>query len=353
MKVAPLDSLPPPARRFLAACLARKWTIAAFVGTVAVLAVVVALLLPPWYRAQSTVLPPTEVNDAFGTMTGLVQSAALSRIGLATSSTASDIYEEILKSRTLQEDLVGAFHLQSLYGCRGMDRTLKVLGRHVKVATGVSGLLIVQVEDRDPRRAANMANHLVDELDRFNREALNTRAKRTRRFLEARIADVQIRMREADSNLTAYARAHGVATDGSVVGGMAGLMAQKLNLQVRREYVTSYASDASAAVRSIDAELAAYDRELARLPGLKSEGERLALDAEIQRRVFTMLTGQYEDARIQETRDTPTLTILDRARPPELRTRPKRAAIVLMSTLMAVVLSLGWVGLTLRRTNET
>mgnify|MGYP001766033748 CR=1 FL=1 len=228
------ESLPPPARAFLAAFLQRKRPILAFVLAVMVLSVVVALLLPPWYRAQSTVLPPTEGNDAFGTMTSLVQSAALSHIGLATSSTASDIFEEILKSRTLQEDLVRTFRLDSLYGLKGMDRTLKELGQHVKVATGVSGLLIVQVEDREPARAAEMANRLVDELDRFNREALNTRAKRMRQFLEVRVADARSRMRAADSTLESYERRHGVVTDGATIGGMAGIIAQKLNLQVKR-----------------------------------------------------------------------------------------------------------------------
>ncbi len=349
MKPSPLDSLPPPARRFVAASLERRRPIAAFVLAVMALSVAVALLLPPWFQAQSTVLPPTEGNDSFGIMAGLIQGAALSKIGMMTTSTASEIYTEILRSRTLQEDLVQVFHLDQLYKRKGMDLTLKELARHVNVAIGNSGLLIVQVEDRDPRRAADMANRLVDELDRFNREALNTRAKRTREFLESRVADVQTRLRAAETALTAYEQKHGVTADASAVGGMAAIIAQKLNLQVKREYVSSYTSSGSAAVRSIDTEIAAYDRELARLPGLKSEGARLALDAEIQRRVFTVLTGQYEDARVQEMRDTPTITVLDRARPPELKVRPKRAVIVLISTLVALLLSVGWVGLSLRK----
>jgi tyrosine-protein kinase Etk/Wzc len=344
-----LDSLPPPARRFLAACLERKGRIVVFTLAVMALAVVVSLLLPDWYRAQSTVLPPTEGNDSYGVMTSLIQGAALSKIGMATTSTASEVYAEILRSRTLQEDLVRTFQLDRLYGRKGMDRTLKELGRHAKVTIGQSGLLAVQVEDRDPKRAADMANRLVDGLDRFNRETFNTRAKRTRQFLERRVAESQARLRVAETALTDYERRNGTVADGAVAG-MAGIIAQKLNLQVKREYVTSYTSEGSAAVRSIDAEIAAHDRELARLPGLRSEGARLALDAEIQRRVFTMLTSQFEDARVQEMKDTPTITVLDRARAPELRSRPKRTLVVLGSTLAALLLSAGWVALSLRRT---
>jgi len=349
MKPSPLDSLPPTARRFVAASMVRRRPIGAFVLSVVALSVGVAMLLPPWFQARSTVLPPTEGNDSFGIMAGLIQGAALSKIGMTTTSTASEIYAEILLSRTLREGLVREFRLDRVYRCKGMDRTLKELARHVRVATGSSGLLVVEVEDRDPRRAAEMANRMVGELDRFNRETLNTRAKRTREFLESRVADVQGRLRVAETALTTYEQEHGVVADASIVGGVASVIAQKLNLQVKREYVSSYTSSGNAAVRSIDAEIAAYDRELARLPGLKNEGARLALDAEIQRRVFTMLTGQYEDARVQEMRDTPTITVLDRATPPELKSRPKRSVIVLISTLVALLLSAGWVGLALRR----
>jgi tyrosine-protein kinase Etk/Wzc len=340
--------LPPPARRFVAAALERKRPILAFVLSVAVLAAVVALLLPPWYQSTTTVLPPTEGNDSFGVMAGLIQSAALSKVGMMTTSTASEIYAEILRSRSLSEDLIRTFHLDRLYHRKGMDRTLKALSKHVNVDIGDSGLLIVQVEDRDPQRAADMANRLVDGLDRFNREALNTRGKRTRQFLAMRVTDVQARLNAAEAALTAYEQRHGVVAD-AAVGGMASIISQKMNLQVKRQYVSSYTSSGSAAIRSIDAEIAAYDRELSRLPGLKSEGARLALDAEIQRRVFILLSGQYEDARVQEMRDTPTITVLDRARPAELRLRPRRTLLVLASTSMAGLLSLGWVAWSLRK----
>ena len=271
-------------------------------------------------------LPPAEGNDAFGIMSGLIQSAALNKVGMTTTSTASDIYAEILQSRTLQEDLVRTFRPGHALQAQGDGAQPKELARHTRIRIGNTGLLMVQVEDRDPQRAADMANRLVDELDRFNRETLNTRAKRTREFLATRVAEVRSRMRSADSALTAYEERHGVVAGNATVGSMASLIAQKQTLQVRREYVSSFTASGGSAVRAIDAELAAYDRELARLPGLKNVGARLALDAEIQRRVFTLLISQYEDVRVQEMRDTPTITVLDRARPPEMRARPKRAA---------------------------
>jgi uncharacterized protein involved in exopolysaccharide biosynthesis len=336
-------------QEFARAASARRRALGGFILVATILAVVVSLVLPPWFRARATILPPTEGADSFSLMAGLIESSALSRFGLVSSSTPSDIFAEILRSRRLQEALIDSFHLEQVYRTKGRDRTVKELGRHVGIGVEPSGLVAVFVEDRDPQRAADMANYLVDELDRFNRESLNTRAKQTRGFLGERLADVRGRLHVAESLLTKYERENGVVVSEEAVRGMADVIAQKLSLQVQRSYVSSFTEKNSSELLAMDAELRAFDRELAKLPGLKHEGARLALDAEIQRKMFTLITAQYEEARIQEMRDTPTLTILDRAGPPEIKARPKRAIIVLVTAFVAALLATVWLAISLRR----
>jgi uncharacterized protein involved in exopolysaccharide biosynthesis len=283
-------------------------------------------------------------------MGALIENTTLSQLGLFTSTTPSDIYAEILKSRTLRESLVQEFDLQRRYRRKGMDATLKELETHVHVGVLPVGVVVVNVEDRDPARAADMANHLVAGLDRFNRQSTNTRAKRTREFLEQRLGDVRASMVRAESTLTAYEQRNKImaSSEASAVDAMAEVISQKLSLEVKRSYMSSYVREGSAPLRQVETEISAMDRELAKLPGLKQHASRLALDAEIQRRVFTLITVQYEDMRVQEMRDTPTLTILDRARAPEMRSRPKRALIVLVATAAALLLATAWVALSLR-----
>lgn len=342
--------LPPAGRRFLAAARQRLGAIVAFVLVASLLAAGVALLLPRWYTAESTILPPTEGGENLGLMSAMIENSALNRLGLFTATTPSDVYAEILRSRTLRESLIGAFDLQALYRTPGMDKTLHELEGHVRVSTTPIGVVVVRVEDRDPERAARMANHLVAELDRFNRESVNTRAKRTRLFLEGRLLEARSRLHSAESTLTAYEQRNKVvaSTEGPAVSAMANVISQKLNLGVRRSYMSSYTRPGSETLREVDAEIAAVDREIAKLPSLKQEGSRLALDSEIQRRVFTLLTAQYEDTRVQETRDTPTITVLDRARAPEIRSRPRRALIVAATAAAALLLSAAWVALSMR-----
>jgi uncharacterized protein involved in exopolysaccharide biosynthesis len=331
----------------------RRGTMGAFVGTATALAVVVSLVLQPWFRAQATILPPTEGGDTFSIMSGMIESSALSHLGLISTSTPSDVFAEILKSRMLREAMIDSFKLDSLYKRKGMDRTLRELSHHVSIDVVASGLVVVSVEDQSPQRAAAMANFLVDELDRFNQESLNTRAKKTRGFLEERLVDVRERMEHAESTLAGYERKHGVVASEEAVRGMADVIAQKMSLQVQRAYVSSFSVKSSSELSAMDAEIRAFDEELAKLPGLKQTGERLALDAEIQRKVFALLTAQHEEARIQEMRDTPTLTVLDRARPPELKARPKRSIIVAATALVATLLAFGWLSLSLRKPAQT
>jgi uncharacterized protein involved in exopolysaccharide biosynthesis len=59
-------------------------------------------------------------------------------------------------------------------------------------------------------------------------------------------------------------------------------------------------------------------------PELSLELARLTRDLKIQETIFELLKQQFEEARIQEMRDTPTVQVLDKAEVPRLKSRPKR-----------------------------
>ena len=331
---------------FVTAALKRRVSLAIFVGVVGLAAAGVSIVLPSWFRAQATLLPPQESGEVPASIAGMIQSSALSRIGLVSNATPSDVFKEILESRTLHDSLAHRFDLERRYRRKGMERTLKEFSHHLSVVVRSSGVLVVQVEDHNPRVAADMTNYLVVQLDRFNRETYNTRAKRTREFLERRLVDTEQHMRESAQLLSNYERLHGVlAEDQSTAARGAGdAISRKMTLQIERDYVSSYARPDSPELRELDASLAAVQQELSKLPPVKQEGTRLAMDAEIQRRVFTLLTEQYEAARVQEQRDTPTITVLDAATPPEIKSRPRRSVVVLTSMFSALILAVTWAG---------
>jgi len=334
-----------PAQRFVAGFrsrLARYWVI---VGITAVLAAGISLVLPTWFRAEGTLLPPEENGQSsFGMLTGMIQTSALRSLGFSSTSTPSDVFAEILTSRRLSEAAIRKFGYEAIYKRKGMDRTVKEFKRHLDVKVNTSGLLSVSFEDRSAQRASDVTNFLINELDRFNVETYKTRGKRLRMFLEARVAEIQRELVASEEKLLAFERANKVlsSTESEKLSAMSDILVQKFNLETQRAFVSSYSSPQNTELQGIDRQLRALNSELRKLPEVKLEGARLTLDVEVHRRLMTLLTGQYEDARMQETRDTPTVTILDSASPPQLKSRPKRLLMVSGAVLAALLGCAAW-----------
>ena len=342
----------PPAERFFAAFRSHLRQYAGIVGAATVIAALLSLLLPNWYRAESTMLPPTEGGESgFGLLAGMIQTSALNNLGLATTSSPSDVFGEILKSRLLSEAAVTKFGLERIYRRKGMDRTLKEFQRHLAVRVNAAGLLNVSFEDRNAQRAADITNFLVAELDRFNVDTYKTRGKRLRRFLQGRVGEVQRQLLASEERLLEYERKHRVvsSSENDAARGVSDILAQKFNLETQRAYVSSYTSPGSAELSGIERQLRALNSEIGKLPEVKKEGARLALDVEMQRKLLMLMTAQFEDARMQETRDTPTVTVLDAASVPQIKARPVRSLIVAAAAFMALLGCAAWTAATLAR----
>src|SRR5262249_36775827 len=122
--------------------------------------------------------------------------------------TPADIYKAVLKSRTVQELVADRFDLAAIYHTKGRDKTLKVLRSHVDVRLSADGTIAVSVEDRDPKRAADMAMTFTEGLDRYNIEKRNSQARRTRMFLEQRVSDTDSLLKASEVALRLYQEQH-------------------------------------------------------------------------------------------------------------------------------------------------
>jgi uncharacterized protein involved in exopolysaccharide biosynthesis len=77
----------------------------------------------------------------------------------------------------------------------------------------------------------------------------------------------------------------------------------------------------------------------ARIPDLSLQYARLLREAKIQLTLYELLTQQYEMARIQEAKDSPTVQVLDVAKVSGKRVKPKRKQIVLLSGFSSLFVS--------------
>jgi len=326
-----------------------------------------SFVLPSWYTAKTSIFPP-EPTVAMPMYTELVQQLSAPLLGPVASGAAPEtIYIEMLKSRTVGEKVIAEFNLQEVYGTSLMEDLLVILHSHLGFTLLENGLLFVTFEDRDPERAAAIANRMVQLVDETTRALKVSRAGRTRGFVEGQLAERQLLLAEAETDLKEFQQKFdAVDLDEQLRSAMdiiTSLSARAIALETEMRIMAHYTSTTSEEYRRKQYE---YNEVVSQLGKLKSNGGagnsdrdlvrsfipalgdvpdvalqyiRLKRAVEVQTTVYTMLVSEYEKARIEEARDTPVVQVLDPATKPNVRSRPKRKLLALAGLLVGTTAS--------------
>jgi uncharacterized protein involved in exopolysaccharide biosynthesis len=329
-----------PALGDLLDVLRRRWRFLALnVVLVTAAALAISLALPKWYEGRTVLLPPTE-DDLGASMVSQLMPRGLAGLRMPGAPTLADVFVAVLKSRTVAGRIVKRFDLVRRYNVPDAETAMKELEGHVRFRVGDEGTIAILAEDRDPKTAAAMANAYVEELDRFNKEARTTSAQRTRAFIEQRLELAKRDLATAEDLMRDYQQRRRLPamspTERSGAEMGAQLMAQRSALEVRLQVLRQSLAENSEEVRRVREELAAVDRQVGALPRAGLDIARLWREVKVQEQIFELLTAQLEEARIRETRDTPTVQVLDRAEVPLHKSRPKRKVVVIAGFLIGL-----------------
>src|SRR6266704_3629372 len=129
---------------------------------VAVAVAIISLLLPNIYTGTTRILPPQQsasaaaalLNQLGGAFGGLAGAAG----GALGIRNPAELYVGMLKSRTVADNLIARFELGKVYDEDYLSDTRKRLGNRTEVSSGRDGIITIEVDDRDPKRAAELAN---------------------------------------------------------------------------------------------------------------------------------------------------------------------------------------------------
>jgi tyrosine-protein kinase Etk/Wzc len=338
---------------------------------VCVIVVIISLLLPNWYRATTTLLPPQRDTLNLGMASSLLGAASgiSSSFALPLMATPSDVYAAILKSRTVTEAVVEKENLMAAYGIHSKEATIKELVSRVSVNVTPEGLITLSYEDRNRNKTADVANCFVQELDRVNRETSTSKAKNARIFIEERLTQTQKDLSLAEDNLRKFQEDNKtlVLDDQmkSAIEKAADLKAEMVTSEIELNVLSKTMSPSHPQIQSLQSKINEIKRQLDRLelgnqnekpedktildvsfsqvPSLSLQLVRLIREVKIQEAVFELLTKQYEQYKIEENKDTPTVQILDRAVPPEKRAKPKRSFLVGISGILSLFASVAFI----------
>ena len=344
----------------------------------------VAFLIPKRFQSTVRLMPPDQGSSGMGAaMLTLASGSIGTQLGSGLGSMAgdllglknsSDLFAGILQSRTVQDDLINKFNLKKIYSDRQMEDAREDLSKHTDLATDrKSGIITIQVTDHNPERAAAMAGEYASELNWVVTQLNTSSAHRERVFLEERLAQVKQDLESAEKNFSEFATkntALDIPTQGkAMIEAAATLEGQLISAETELEGLKQVYADGNVRVRSTQARVDELRRQLEKNlggksgdPGTPSAQDRQQLypsirqlpalgvgyadryrNTKIQEAVFQTLTQEYELAKVQEAKETPSVKILDPANVPGKKSFPPRLVIITLGTLLAITGSVLWV----------
>jgi tyrosine-protein kinase Etk/Wzc len=336
---------------------------------VTVAAVIISILLPKTFSGKATVLPPESESPLAGLM-GLSAgsiAAAVTNFALPIMATPSDLYASMLESESVLKQVVDSLKLQSVYNTSTEWAALTKLKDNVKIKVGSDGIITVEAFARDRQLAADIANLMVGTLDQFNRRLQNQKGREFSSFLEKRLAETDSALGVAQNVMKNFQENHRAVSlelqSEALITNLAQQKAQLTSSEIQLEILkktlypnhpelvkkqmevgeirSKLKSMEEGATNVADSTLSALDIPLSRVPDLSLRFAVLKRNLKIQELTYELLSQQLEMARLQKRRDTPTLMVLDHARPAEAAVKPQKRLIVLAALFLTFVCSAG------------
>ena len=341
-------------------------TTGVFVGVSAI----IALLLPFRFTATTVILPPQ--NQSAGT--ALMSQLSSPMASLAASSglgikNPNDMYVAMFKSRTVEDAMVQRFDLMTEYQAKRRSDARKAFESQSDIENNAKdGLIRISVTDRDPRRAAEMTNAYVEEYRKLSGTLAITEASQRRLFFEEQLAQAKDNLANAEEALKKTEQTTGVIQMDSqaraLIESASSLRAQIAAKEVEIHAMRSFASDGNPDLQMAEQQLAGWQAQLSHLtgnrtgteddlilskgqvPGAGLEYVRKLRDVRYYDTIFELLAKQFEMAKLDEARQGALIQVVDPAIPPDRRSSPKRALIVLGAALIGFFMAVCWVFIT-------
>jgi capsule polysaccharide export protein KpsE/RkpR len=344
-----------------------------------ILFTVIAFLVPKKYTATTSLMPP-DYNKGSGLMSlamlagdggggGAASGSGSSLVGLASQllgiGSSGDVFIGVLRSRTVEDSIIDQFGLMDLYSTRYIEDTRKELESYTDIDVDKkTGIISVSVEDKDPKRAAAMAQAYVERLNRVLADVNTSSAHRERLFVETRLKQVKQELDDSAKEFSIFASQNTAINIPDQAKAMveaaaelqAELMAAQSQMKALQQVYTDNAVQVKAAkaqIQELQAQLEKFggkdvnvsgDGSLAKgelypsirqLPLLGVKYLDLYRKTKIDEAVYELLTKQYEVVKIQEAREIPTAQILDTAVVPSKKSSPHRWQIMLAGFLLS------------------
>jgi len=340
----------------------RKSIIAGITAGAAIVSLVISLFLTPIYRAETKILPPQQQSSGIAAQLlnqlGGFAGLASSTVGIKNQN---EMYIGFLLSRTVYDKIIDRFGLMKVYKTQYKEDARRKLDKMITATSGKDSLIDITAEDPNPQRAADMANALVEELIAVSKGLAVTEAAQRRLFFEEQLNDVKTALEKAEEEMRGFQEKTGALKIDdqarAIIQGIGNLRAQIAAKEVEYKVAQTYTTPQNPDLQRIEAELRGMRGELnkleqkgekgydplmptRRMPSVGMEYLRRLRDLKYSETLYELLAKQMELAKLDEARDATVIQVIDKAVKPERKAKPRRAIIVVVSTLTGFLFSL-------------
>jgi tyrosine-protein kinase Etk/Wzc len=343
----------------------RKVLIFKIVAVVALVTAIVSFILPSRYTASVALLPPQQNGSLSSTLASQLGNlggmAALAGNSIGVKN-PNEMFVGLLKSRSVEDAMVQKYRLQDEYKTRYLSDARLALERHVHIdGSGKDGLIRISVDDRDPSRAAELANGYVAQFRSVSERLAITEAAQRRLFFEEQLGKVKNSLADAEEQLKRTEQRTGIVEltgqTRALIESAAMLRAQIAAKEVQLRSLRTFATEQNAQIVQAQNELDSLKSQLAKLgsagngtgedliqSGRVTEASveyvRKLRDVKYYEAMFDILARQFEAAKLDEAKEGAAFQILDAAVPPDKRSFPKRGVILVSGVLGGLLLGI-------------
>lgn len=330
---------------------------------VTVVSIIGSLLIPNEYKSSANLLPNPKRGIGFDLFSenGGVANIASSLLG-GHSEEANRFYI-LLESRTTMEKLVDAFDLISVYETESsyapkLDAISKLRG-NINIEALEEGNFKIEVWDKSPERAQRINEYLIQLLNNRNIEISTTEAKNYRLFLAERYSISKEKLDSLSNELTSFQSKNGIielpSQIESYLSVISDLSSDKYRQEIELELLKQSINPNNPKVELINNKLKLLNQSLtgiyldndttnfllnySQLPKQSKTYFDLITQIEIETEILKFLVPLYEQAKMDEAKALPVVSIVDPPSYPELKDKPRRSIIVLSSFLFIIMLT--------------
>lgn len=326
--------------------------------TVALIGTIISFIIPETFKSTSKIILAPQSSMGLGGISSLMSDNSALSLGaklFGVSSTNEDLILGLLESRTIIEKVVNKFDLYEYYDEadeRNFDKLIKKMSSDIIFEPNEYGMIEVSVINEDPNKSAQIANYFVQLADSMNIELGIRSAKNNRIFVERRYLKNVEDLKNAEDSMFVFQKKYGIFAvpeqlEASVKAA-AEIEAMLTQREIMLQMLKETTGENSPQYKDLFSEVKILRKKVNELkfsdnlsstsnilfpfkkvPEMMISYLRLYREVEIQSKIMEFTLPMFEQAKVDEQKSMPTVLIIDKATPAQLKYAPKKAFIIL------------------------